>query len=234
MLQSNSKKLLRDVFAWDVINWSTALRFWQDHLQVELAGASALEIGAHDGGLSLWLAMQGANVICSDMRETRKQAREKHVLYGVTEKIKYQKIDARDIPYENRFNVIVFKSLLGGIRGYFGDDAHVQVVSNIFRSLKPGGQLLFAENLEASGLHRLMRNKFVNWGKTWKYLELDDIPLLFSSFTKLDFMSCGFVGTFGRTERQRRILGSFDRRVFNNVVPKHWHYIAIGVATKAI
>ena len=233
MVRSDRKRLLRDVIEWDVVNWSTALLFWQDHLQVELAGASALEIGAHDGGLSLWLAMQGANVICSDMRDARQQAREKHVLYGVTEKIQYLKIDARDIPYENRFNVIVFKSLLGGVRGYFGDVAHVEVVRSIFRSLKPGGQLLFAENLEASGLHRFMRNRFVNWGKTWKYLKLDDIPSLFSDYSKLDFMSCGFIGTFGRTERQRQILGSFDRCLFSHIVPKHWHYIAVGVATKS-
>ena len=233
MLQSNRRQFLQDVFEWDIVNWSTALQYWKDHLRVRLAGASALEIGAHDGGLSLWLAMQGANAICSDMRETRQQARDKHALYGIAQKIQYQQIDARAIPYENHFDAIVFKSLLGGVRGYFGDDAHFQVVRSIYRSLKPGGQLLFAENLEASGLHRLMRSRFVNWGKTWKYLKLDDIPPLFSGFAKLDFMSCGFAGTFGRTERQRRILGSFDRNFFNSVVPKHWHYIAIGVDTKA-
>ena len=177
MLRSNRKRFLRDVFEWDVVNWSAALHFWQDHLQVELAGASALEIGAHDGGLSLWLAMKGANVICSDMRETRKQAREKHVLYGVTEKIKYQKIEARDIPYENCFNVIVFKSLLGGVRGYFGDDAHVQVVSSIFRSLKPGGQLLFAENLEASGLHPFHEEQIRQLGKDMEIPEAGRYPV---------------------------------------------------------
>jgi len=227
------KEFLEDVFEWDTTNWSTAARFWENHLNVRLAGASALEIGAHNGGLSLWLAMKGADVICSDMRDTRLQARKKHDHYGVAGNISYEKIDARYITYENRFDIVAFKSLLGGVRGYFGDDTHIQVIDGILRSLKPGGQLLFAENLDGCGLHRFSRARFVRWGKMWRYIRLSDVRLMFNGFAKIDFMTCGFAGAFGRGEPQRYILGFLDQHVFDRIVPESWHYILIGVATKS-
>jgi len=36
--------------------------------------------------------------------------------------------------------------------------------------LKPGGWLLFAENLKGSMLHRLLRKTFVRWANYWRYL----------------------------------------------------------------
>lgn len=227
------KNILTDVFEWDVINWSVAASFWEMRLRTPLARVRALELGARNGGLSLWLANKGAHVICSDIRDPNDTARCKHDLYGVACRVSYEKIDARYIPYENHFDIVAFKSLLGGVRANFGDDAHLQVIDAILRSLKPGGQLLFAENLEGSGLHRFFRDNFIKWGKTWKYLKFADIPPLFSGFSQLEFSSCGFAGAFGRSEWQRRFLGELDGGMFNKIVPKDWHYIAIGVATKA-
>ncbi len=54
---------LEDVFEWDIVNWSVALTFWNKHLQNSLVGARVLEIGARNGGLSLRLALNGADVI---------------------------------------------------------------------------------------------------------------------------------------------------------------------------
>lgn len=227
------RKLLEDIFEWDVVNWSVAIDFWKNHLHVPLNGAQVLEIGAHNGGLSLWLALQGANVICSDARDPVDRGLNKHKRYGVTDKISYEKIDARHIPYKDYFDIVVFKSLLGGVRGYHGDDAHFQVISSILKSLKPGGQLLFAENLEGSSIHRYARKQFVAWGDFWKYLKISELPSLFVEFTAVEFMTCGFTGSFGRKEWQRRILGCLDKRIFAKFLPPSWRYIAIGVATKA-
>jgi len=43
------------------------------------------------------------------------------------------------------------------------------------KALKPGGQLLFAENLLASSMHQNLRNKFVTWAESWRYVSLDEM-----------------------------------------------------------
>lgn len=231
---NESRRFLEDVFEWDVINWSVAARFWERRLHGGLSGARALEIGARNGGLSLWLAWKGAHVICSDVSGAMDSARDKHRPYNVLNRISYEKIDARYIPYEDDFDIVAFKSLLGGVRGHCGEGAHFQVMTSILKSLKPGGQLLFAENLEGCFLHRYARKKFIAWGRTWKYLDLEEMSLLFKGFAKVDFITCGFTGCFGRSERQRRVLGTLDKCVFNKVVPSSWRYIVIGVASKSL
>ena len=52
---------------WDVRNWSVALDFWLDHTTQNLSMCSALELGSQNGGLSLWMALQGAHVVSSDV-----------------------------------------------------------------------------------------------------------------------------------------------------------------------
>lgn len=199
-MTNDEKRLRREVFEWDIVNWSVAANFWEKRLTRPLNEARVLEIGACDGGLSLWFALKGANCVCADMRDHSRDAHEKHMRYGVAHKIQYEKLDARQIPYKERFDVVAFKSVLGGARGYFGDQAHIQIISEILKCLKPRGQVLFAENLAACRLHRLARKHFVKWGKFWKYLELAEVPALFADFAELDFMTCGFMGALGRRE----------------------------------
>jgi len=52
---------------WDVPNWVRALMYLDSKKSVSFKDKKVLEIGARDGYLSLWAAIKGAHVICSDI-----------------------------------------------------------------------------------------------------------------------------------------------------------------------
>src|SRR5262245_19507116 len=99
-----------DILEWDVENWSEALEFWRRYSSQTLAGCKALEIGSRNGGLSLWLALCGARVVCSDLDGPTDVARHKHQQYGVADAVTYEAVNALDIPYRETFDIVVFKS----------------------------------------------------------------------------------------------------------------------------
>ena len=216
---------------WDVVNWSKAIPFWSENTDLESNQNNCLELGARNGGLSLWLAIKGNKVICSDIVSPKENASKLHLKHLQHDKIQYQAIDATNIPYEACFDIIVFKSILGGISS---ENANLkqETIDEIYKALKPSGKLLFAENLEASSIHRFFRKKFIKWGNRWNYLKYDEISPLFKSFENVKFQTVGFLGAFGRTELQRRILGKIDSMI-RFLIPKKKRYIVLGVASKA-
>lgn len=222
-------RFIKDVIEWDVANWSRALAFWAKRVK-PASGMSCLELGARRGGLSLWLAKMGHRVVCSDITSPETKASLLHESYGVKGQITYEAIDATNMPYTNHFDVIVFKSLLGAVSRH-DEGMKAIALEQIHKSLKPGGQLLFAENLHASSLHTLLRRKFVRWGQSWRYLRYDEVRPLFKSFSHVEFRTVGFLGAFGRREWQRQLLGFVDR-VLDGATPRGWRYIVIGVAWK--
>jgi len=221
-----------DILAWDTVNWSKALNFWKKNVPSDKAGLKCLELGGNEGGLSLWLASLDHSVICSDLENPHKTASKLHDKFPeLQSKIEYQAIDALKIPFENEFDIIVFKSILGGISRDGQDEKKKEVIDQIYKALKPGGKLLFAENLEASSLHIFFRKKFVKWGAAWNYLRLNEVSALFSNFSDLSYGTAGFLGTFGRSEKQRQLLGYLDH-VIEKLLPKKSCYIVYGVAKK--
>ena len=76
-LQSSLRhaSLQRDILQWDVTNWSCALDLWTTFLPQSLVQQRALELGAAGGGLSLYLGLKGAEVICSDLQDPAPRAR---------------------------------------------------------------------------------------------------------------------------------------------------------------
>jgi len=97
---------LADILQWDVRNWSTAVRFWEVHTSIDLSNCCGLEIGSHQGGLSLWMALHGARVVCSDLNGTTREAERLHREHRVSRLIEYEPIDATNIPYEDHFDII--------------------------------------------------------------------------------------------------------------------------------
>ncbi len=223
---------LADFVEWDVKNWGAALEFWRTHSSKELSGCSALELGCGRGGLSLWLAANGAQVVCSDLNGPREEAKIKHKQHGVSNLVSYQAIDATNIPYEEEFDVIVFKSALGGIGRLKQRELQARAMAEIHKSLKKGGELYFAENLVASPLHKFLRKSFVQWGKSWRYVSLEEMQEFLQPFGEVEYTTIGFAGTFGRTEAQRNFLGTVDRLLLDRIVPSRWRYIMAGVARK--
>ena len=61
--------------------------------------------------------------------------------------------------------------------------------------------------------------------------KVKEIENVFSSFKSVKYITVGFWGAFGRTEKQKNILGKFDR-LFEKIIPKEKRYILIGIARK--
>jgi SAM-dependent methyltransferase len=142
------------------------LEYW--HKNINRNGIlNCLALGEHNGGLSLWLALMGKQVICSDLENAEKQAMALHERYNVTDKVRYENIDATNIPYKDKFDIVIFKSMLGGIGKNNNMELQQKVICEIHKALKPGGKLLFAENLRASPLHEFLRKRFISWGRRW-------------------------------------------------------------------
>lgn len=231
-----NKEIRNDIIGWDIVNWSKSFDFWDKHIDIKNKGLKCLELGARQGGLSLWLALNDNKVICSDVSYSDQQHEldktiALHKKYGCEDKISYEAIDATNIPYENYFDLVVFKSVLGGVSIGSNDRLEQKTIDSIYSSLKPNGKVVFIENLEGSALHMYARKKFVGWGSKWHYLKLDDLINLFSSYKSLKYKTVGFFGTFGKTENQRQFLGKIDS-LLENLFPKKYRYIMIGIAKK--
>lgn len=227
-----TKEQLKDIIEWDIVNWSKAIPFWKKHSNISnTTNLKCLELGGRKGGLSLWLALKGHQVICSDLHSPEKDAKPKHLKHKVENKVNYQAISATEIPYKNELDVVAFKSILGGICRNGQDELKQQIVDEIYTALKPKGQFIFAENLKSSWLHQFFRKKFTNWGAEWNYLTINEIEHLVSKFSSFNYQTVGFWGTFGRNEKQRNFLGKIDNW-FEKIIPNKMHYIVIGVAEK--
>lgn len=222
---------IKDFIQWDVRTWNKALQFWEENVDWSKVG-KAMELGGREGGLSLWLAQKGIQVLCTDYSDSEQTASPLHQKYGVTEKISYQDVDATNIPFEDEFDLIVFKSIVGGIAR--GDNKEIQheVFRQIYKALKPGGVLLFAENLTSSPMHQKLRKKHNKWGSYWRYVNHAELQEFMSDFSKLEMKSTGFLATLGRNEKQKNVLSTVDQAGLNQILPKSWHYLAYGIATK--
>ena len=226
-----TKEEVQDIIEWDIENWKHALLFWETELPKDLTNLKCLEIGGRRGGPSLWLALQGHSVVCSDLENPKEHAQVLHQKHSVDHLISYEAINALEVPYTETFDLVVFKSIIGGISRSGQDEVKKKIIDQAYKALKPGGILLFAENLESSFLHTFARKRFVKWGAEWNYLRYNEIPTIFGDFSSLNYETIGFFGAFGRSEKQRRILGKLDRflKIF---IPKSKRYIVYGIAVK--
>ncbi|MFT6747774.1 MAG: ubiquinone/menaquinone biosynthesis C-methylase UbiE, partial [Glaciecola sp.] len=121
-----------------------------------------------------------------------------------------------------------FKSVLGALHNSTDQKTGI---AQIHKVLKPGGQLLFAENLTGSKVHQFLRKKYVKWGDAWKYITDDEMKQWTAQYKNCVTTSYGVVALLGRSEKQREILSVFDR-VLSKITPRKWRYILFGVATK--
>lgn len=234
MARQRAEHPMQSYVQWDVRNWSRAIDFWVTTCgSGAFQGAEVLEVGSRDGGLSLWFAEKGASrVLCSDLDGPSSAARELHAASTVGDRIEYAAVDATDIGVLDGFDVVAFKSVLGGVGGAGGCDAQVRAVRSMHAALRPGGVLLFAENLVASPLHAFLRRRFVAWGDRWRYVTREEMGGFLSPFSDVELRNLGFAGAFGRSESQRTALAAVDLAGLDRVVPRSWRYIVAGVARK--
>jgi SAM-dependent methyltransferase len=226
------RSLIQDIIGWDTATWSKALRVWDDAIRERANASPALELGAGRGGVSLYLALHGFSVVCSDIDSPELEARPLHQRYSVIERVSYQAIDATAIPFpDNHFDVVAFKSILGGIGGHGRQEALNKTIHEMHRVLQPGGFLLFAENMVGSRVHMFLRRHFVKWGHSWRYFTPADLEGMFGIFARHQLETTGFLSTLGRSEWQRSCLHFLDT-VIDPLVTKRQHYLGFGWAQK--
>ena len=228
---------LADIVGWDVRTWSRAVDAWERAIATMPAGPlDVLEVGAGPAGPSLWLALQGHRVTTSNLGETERLARPLHDRYGVSERIEYRDLDlTAGLPYVAAFDVIVFKSVLGGL-GSADPALPAAALDAIHTALRPGGLVLWAENLRGNWLHRGARAVAyrIRRARTWQYLTLRRLrALLGARFADVDVHVGGVLAVLGANERARDRLARADQAVFDRIVPASWHYMAYGTARKA-
>ncbi len=228
----NTRQVRDDIIEWDIANFGYCLDFWGKNIAFDKSKRVCLEIGARSGGLSLWMALKGYNVICTDLNKPSINAYALHEKYKVSDMIKYDAIDVTNIPYSNHFDIIMFKSVLGGVGRDNNKGLQMKAINEIYRALKPGGALLFAENCRGSALHQFLRRKFMNWGQSWRYITIEKMKEFLMPFSYFKYITVGFLGCLGRNEKQRMLLAKMDKIMFNNFIPERWKYIIIGVALK--
>jgi SAM-dependent methyltransferase len=222
------KKDIECFVEWDVFNWSRALEFWQKTSRLDLDKAVALEIGARNGGLSLWLSTFCNTVYCTDLVNPKQKVKKLHASYNASN-ILYAGLNALDLNEVDKYDLIVSKSVLGAMVG----SDHNRVIDNIYRALKKGGEFWFAENMESTFLHRFARKHLTDWGRYWTYLNLNKLPPSLYKFAELNYTTLGFSAAFGRTNGQRNFLGKLDKYLFEKCTARSQHYIIAGVCRKS-
>ena len=168
-------------------------------------------------------------VICSDLTNPKATAQILHNKYKSNYKIQYEAIDCTKLLYkENFFDVVIFKSVIGALGS---EEKQRLAIQEILRVLKPGGVVLFAENLECSVFHIYLRRIFVSWSSYWLYPKLNDINLFLKNFNFVEINTTGFFATFARAKFIRTFLSYFDV-VIDKILPKKNKYIVYGAAIK--
>ena len=222
---------LDEVVEWDIATWSRAVRYWEGVIG-DQRPTRGLELGARNGGLSCFFAERfGCEMVCTDVELG--SSKELHSRRGVSHLISHEIVNAVDIPFDDRsFEFVVFKSILGAVGARGQREKQRVAMQEIHRVLKPGGQLLFAENLKGSKLHQWARSAFVPWGKTWTYLEAEEIAQLLQPFSEQEIHCTGFSSAFVKgPEKLRSVFASLDQSVLG-WIPDKWRYVAYGHATK--
>lgn len=224
--------LIRDSIGWDAYNWGRGIEFWNKFIDFTNKRVLELGCGCDNGGLSLWAALNKASeIICSDYNFPTESTQKIHQLYGIQNIIRYEQISALEIPYENHFDVIMFKSMLGGISRNDEKKA-ATVLKQCLKALKPNGALIFAENLVSSNLHMLCRKYFLK--RTWRYFKNCELKTMLkeNGFNILESKLIGVSACFGRSEKQRFLLGKIDKFILEKFLPEETRYIEFIIAQK--
>ena len=219
------KIIVYDIIGWDVNNWSKSLDIWRPFLdEVE---KSVLVVGNREGRLSLWFALYGHKVFCSDKHGTVDSAKKLHKFYSVDDKIKYINADIMQLNFNNnQFDIIAFKSVLGALKNEININ---KAILEMYRVLRPGGKLFVAENAEGSAIHSHFRERFNKY--SWKYLNINELGKIFKPFNIIVSMQYGFFSAFGFNESIRNCFSYIDK-LFNKIIPNRFKYIHFLVLQK--
>ncbi|MCL1789754.1 MAG: class I SAM-dependent methyltransferase [Peptococcaceae bacterium] len=226
------KKVLSDIVEWDIYTWSKGILYWDATLGPILENPSkkkVLDLGARNGGTSLFFALKGLNCTCSDIHEPSEQAKTLHKRYGVSDLVRYECVDCTNIDFpDNTFDIVAFKSVMGSVGANNNFDNIEKAFDEIYRVLKPGGVLLFCENLQGAFLHMFLRKRFIRWSRTWNYLTLDYMNQSMGRFSEHSLHTYGFLNCM---IKDNSAINWFDSRLCRRLKPQN-QYMCYGHAQK--
>lgn len=224
----------RIAIEWDIATWGRALVFWEEILEDKKINlGQGLEIGSRNGGLSWYFAKKHhCQMCCTDYGLPSEEARHLHNKSGLAHLLRYQQADASQLPFSDAtFDFVVFKSVLGAVGRHDQPEKQQRAIAEIHRVLRAGGVLFFAENLRGSAVHQMARQFFVPWGKSWRYVDINELGDWLSVFQEKEICTTGFFAAFApRPECLKNIFAQLDRLLF--FFPKKWKYVAYGYAQK--
>ncbi|MBS1494871.1 MAG: class I SAM-dependent methyltransferase [Bacteroidetes bacterium] len=225
---------LEEYLSWDIYIWNKALNFWREVLNSHKNEKGlALEVGSKDGGLSLFLSYDfGFKTFCTDIEEINSDASELHKKYGAENKISYSIADACSLNFSSdMFDVVILKSVLGSIGKNDNTNQVKKAIAEIYRVLKPGGILLYAENAKGSFIHTALRKIFRRWAVYWKYFSINEIESLLVNFSRMEIHTAGVISAFfSGTGTKKKVL-PLDN-ILEKITPENSRYMIYGYAQK--
>lgn len=232
--------LLQDVIGWDVRNWSRCLAYWRPWLEsLDPGTAKVLVLGERNGGISLWFATLGFNVICTDRQMPGTNVHTLHQRWKIEERVSYAGADVFKLGYpDDYFDVVACKSVIGGLSLTYKNAAtrtlenQKLAVMEIRRVLKPTGMFLGAENLTGTGFHMLLRKTRTKRKFGWRYLKMREIRWLFEGYSDCQQESHGCLGTQWFRQDGLNALCGWADRFLSRILPSGWLYISFIRARK--
>jgi len=102
-------------------------------------------------------------------------------------------------------------------------------MKNIYRSLKPGGECLFLENMRGCWVHDQIWGRVGAGKNDWHYPTLEEFHLLSKPFDRVTYQTFGFLG-FSRFpfKKTRYKLDIYLEKIFS----PSWFYIYAGIYQK--
>lgn len=218
---------LNKILEWDVLTWSKGLSFWNYKIK-EKNFKTVLEIGCGKGGICYFFIHYSnfKKITGSDLNSNFQD------IYNLkkNQKFTYKKIDALNTNFPDKhFDVVCFKSVLGGIARENQNLKLELVMKEINRVLKENGELLFMENLKGSLIHAQIRKMFRPWGKSWNYISFSELNNYFKVFKQHEIKTFGFFSAFAPNNTLIKKIFYLIDHLF---IFKNLNYMCYGYAKK--
>ena len=119
--------------------------------------------------------------------------------------------------------------MLGGIGRIGSWKLQMDVMRQVHKSLRKGGEVLFIENMRGAFIHQMYRKRYGATRNGWCYPSLSDFIKMSNIFSKVKYETFGVLGSSGNL--LIKVKTAFDLK-FEKIFPKSWRYIYAGIFQK--